>query len=708
MSLNAIINTSLTGLFTNQESLRVTASNIANVNTEGYKRLEVTREALVLQGETVGVGITGVTAVLDEFLDAAARTAFSGRQEFAAQSQLHERIQGLLGAPDSDSSLIARMDRVFSSMADLALAPADSLRRQAMLADMDSFLDFAVTLQSSFQALRTDASDQISEKIESANEILDRIHELNPLLVRQTSVGGETGGLEGQLGEALDQLSELVDIRVDRQGDGSVKVFTGSGQLLVDLSQNNMLVYNGPGTVEASTRFPSIQLFERDEVTGVPVGTGRDFEINLRSGRLRGLIDMRDGDLVELAESIGNLSAHVMDEFNRVHNAFTAVPPSNSLQSGRAVPLDGTSPPNFTGQVTFAVTDATLRVVNRVTIDFDAAPPATMNDLVTAVNAGLAGDGVMSFTGGILSFAAASGTDGVVIADDPNVPTDRGGRGFSHFFGMNDMITAKEQGIYNTGFLGVDDHNLGVGETISFSVRDAANREIDTVVITVTAANQTMDDMLTELNNVAGLGAFFNFSLDGQGAFSFNETASFSNLRLEVIADSTNMAGTGVNFTKAFGIGPNFLADAASDVQIREDLRNDPDGLSIGVFDLAVGIGSVALTAGDQRGALALQRLENLAIKFPSAGEIKATNVTMSAYVSRVLGSAGVMARRTENLEADNEALELELDRRRQDVTGVNLDQELADLVVFQNAYNAAARILSSVQELYESLLAAV
>ena len=87
---------------------------------------------------------------------------------------------------------------------------------------------------------------------------------------------------------------------------------------------------------------------------------------------------------------------------------------------------------------------------------------------------------------------------------------------------------------------------------------------------------------------------------------------------------------------------------------------------------------------------------------------MKASSVTLSQYVARFLGNAGLQAQRAQNLEEDNLALQQEVSQRNSDVSGVNMDEELSNLVVYQNAYNAAARVLSSVQELYDSLLAAV
>ena len=704
MTLNNILNTSLSGLFANQTALRTTSNNIANVNTEDYSRLRVSQEANVLQGQSVGVQISGIERVVDEFLASALRSSDSSTAEYTIQAQFHDRLQGLLGNPDSDSSMTAQIDDIFTAVADLTLNPADTLRRQQVLTEVKTLLDRIDLLQGQLQDLRAEASAKIGEDIENINEILVRIHELNPLLIRQKAQGGETGGLEGQMDQALGELADYVDINVRRTSNGGVVVTTGSGIPLVDTSLHQF-EYETPGVVGSDTVFPRIELFRVDDETLAQLSSGTDMSTHLRSGELKGLVDLRDEQLVDLTITLGEMSARIADEFNRVHNQFTPVPPPNTM-TGRDTFVDGGHPTGFTGIVTFAVTDANGDLVNSTTVDFDGAPPADFNALIAQVNAGLGGDGTLALTNGVMSLTATNAANGVAIADDATTPSDRAGRGFSHFFGMNDLIVADERGIYDTGLTGTEDHNLGAGETIGFSVRDASGREL--TQITVTTTGTTFNDMIGELNNVAGLGAYFTFTLDSLGNISRVTNAPFSDLSLNISSESTNLGGTGVSFSEAFGLTDRFRIDASKDIQLRPDIQNDPDALALSQFDHTAAVGDNALTDGDQRGALALQEIETLQVSFADAGELKSTNVSLGQYVARFLGNTGLMASRARDLEDDNMALSSELSQRKSDLSGVNMDEELSNLIVYQNAYNAAARMLTSVQELYDALLQSV
>lgn len=704
MSLNNIISTSLSGLFTNQQAIRVTANNISNVNTENYARVRVNTEAAVVQGTSAGVNVASIERVVDEFLETALRTSVSNTEEYSAQREFHDRFQGILGDPASDSSLAARLDQFYGSISDLTLNPADVLRRQQTISELQSFLDQVKETQVQIQNLRSEASQQVNETVQSINEELQRIDALNPLIVRQQALGQEAGGLEGQLARSLANLSEKIDIRVNRSDSGQVTVTTQSGYPLVD-SSLSQLSYSAPGIVSSATFFPAVTINRVDSDTMVPTSSSVDLTPNLRSGRLAGLIEMRDRQLVDISLAIGEMSAQMADQFNANQNAFVSVPPPNTM-TGEATLVDGGHPTNFSGMVSFAVVDDENRLVSNTTVDFDGAPPADFDALVAQVNTALGGNGTLALTDGVMSFTATNSTDGVVIFDDVTTPSDRAGKGFSHFFGMNNLITANKPGTYNTGLSGSEDHLLTAGGTMSFQVTNSHGSEIDTVSVNVTGS--TFDDMVSELNNVSGLGAYFSFALDADGALTYSENTGFNDISLKVQSDTTETGNTGLSFTRIFGIGDSFTVDAAKDLQVREEIQNDPNLLALGSFDAAAAVGAVALTSGDQRGALALQDIETKLVSFASAGELKAGNVTLSQYMARILGNAGLMAQRAENFEEDNEALQQEVFQRNADVSGVNMDEELANLVIFQNAYNAAARILSSVQELYDSLLNAV
>lgn len=704
MSIDSIINSSLSGLFTSQAALGVTSNNIANVNTEDYSRLKIATSALVLQGEAAGVQVDKIYRVVDTYLNSAYRNAISSSSQYDIQATFHDRIQGQLGSPDSDSSLAARMNQIYASLADLTLNPSDTLRRQGWLADIDSTLQGVSQLAETIQTLRGNASQQITDQIEVLNIQLERVHALNPLVAASKLSGNSSGALEGEMDSALAEISKYISINVNYNADGTVIVSGDTGQILIDKSLYK-LGYSSPGTSAAETDYPLIQIYRVDRDTKELVVPGRDYDASISSGSLRGLLDLRDVQLRDYALTVGEFGANLRDQFNAAHNSLSAVPAPNQLV-GHQTALIGTSVPNFTGIVNFAITDANNNLVAKHTVDFDGAPPATYNALIAQVNAGLAGAGTLSMVGGVMEFTATNAANGVVISDDAVAPSQIAGRGFSHYFGMNDLITSGQLGYYETGLKGTDTHGMVVPQVATFEVVDVYGRSVASVAVPATGTN--FDDIVGELNNAAGLGAYFTFTLGADGALSWTENPAYPGVRLTVVSDSTNVNGTNVPLTDLFGMGYKYYMDAAKDMGIEKRIDLDLNLLSMSQFDASALVGATAITYGDQSGALRFQDFEINAVNFRAAGELSHANVTLSQYLNQVLGNSGKMSNRASSLSQDYTSTKNDLGKRRMDVGGVNLDEEMANMVVYQNAYSASARMLTSAQELFDTLLRAV
>jgi flagellar hook-associated protein 1 FlgK len=79
--------------------------------------------------------------------------------------------------------------------------------------------------------------------------------------------------------------------------------------------------------------------------------------------------------------------------------------------------------------------------------------------------------------------------------------------------------------------------------------------------------------------------------------------------------------------------------------------------------------------------------------------------VTLAEYAAQVLAKSGLDAARSESLQSDRSALAGVLKDKLLESSGVNMDEELANLIVYQNAYNAAARVITTARDMYDVLL---
>ena len=700
MSLDAILRTALSGLNTNQSALRTTSQNIANVNTPGYARQDVVLQTAASGGQTMGVEIGEVRRIVDTFLtkELIGASAYNGYYE--KQTDIFDRLMSLFGSPDDTSSMNNQIDRVFDSFASLATDPTQAPRRIGLVSDIQTLTDSLDRYARQILNLRSEADNQIVGEISVLNSALTQVHSLNDLISHEREAGGSPAALEEQRARAIEKISDIVDIRAVEKSNYKVEISTISGLSLLD-DRLRVVQYNPPGQVETTIAFNSITVHQIDTTTGGPAATGVALEPNLRAGTLKGLVDMRDKELPEVALSLGELAANFIDQINKVHNENSAVPALNAL-TGRNVGVLATDPHGFTGKVTFGVLDANDILTDSYEVDFGNVALVTVQDVITAVNANVTG-ATLALNAGVMSLTATAGTDGVAMLQNSTTPSDRGGRGFSDFFGMNDLLSGREVAHFDTGLTTASGHGFGATGTVNLEFRGPGGILADSHTLDFAAVGGTVANVLTDLNTA--FSGYATFTMDSNGKLVLTPAAGYENYDMKARTDTTARGVTGKSFSDFFGVGDHYRMDAAFSVVVDPTIKANPGQLATARLETAAAAGVPALTVGDNRGVNAFLALSSSVIDFVAAGDLPTTSTTLTNYSNYFLSNIGLEADRLSSLAEDRKILREELGLRRDSVTGINLDEELAAMVQYQNAYNAAARIISAVNEMYETLL---
>ena len=347
-------------------------------------------------------------------------------------------------------------------------------------------------------------------------------------------------------------------------------------------------------------------------------------------------------------------------------------------------------------------------IQKRVAIDFTAltmsvdggpAGAFTSATFLATLNAGLGAYGSASFTSGALSISGAGG-NGVAVADDPTTPSAKAGRGFSAFFGLNDLVRSPIPTNYDTGLKSTD--LSGLTGSITLRLTTAKGGWLRDVTVPAPVGG-TVGDFVNALNG-SSIGVYGSFSLDANGQMSFASNPG-SGVSMAVETDTTTRAPNGVSASVLFGIGAQARNKRTASFSLRSDIAGDASRLPLAKLDLTAALGTSSLAAGDTRGADALSQVMQASVKFSAAGDAGATTQTLSDYAA---GLSGVMARKAaaaDQARTSAEAVASEANTRRSTVEGVNLDQELIQLTTYQQAYSASARLMQAAKDMYDILL---
>ncbi len=458
MSIRAAQSAALSALQTSQAGISVSSENIANASVEGYTAKSLSLSSSVTTGASTGVTVTSVGSTVDSYLlksisEAASESGYAS--VFSDPLNMVASQFGDVGDDGSISTLIADLE---TAIAALAVSADSQSEKSTTLSEANAIADELNNLSQSVQDQRASADQSIEDTVDQINDLLNEIHAYNNQLSGTDGTTLTTSELEDARAQAINELSELVDISYYTDSSNTTQIYIG-GTLVVG-SQVQELSYNAVGTVTSDTTFADITV------------NGTSITDSISGGSLGGLIELRDETLPDIQEELDNLATTLMDSINAVTNLGTAYPAPSELVGSEEVDL--TDAFSGTGTVRLAATDEDGNAVEIIEIDLSTI--TTVQDLVDAINSSTYLDASVG-SDGTLEIAASDDDYGVSIINmDASVGADD--QGFSDYFGLNDMFTGTDAGniSVNSAWLddtsrlpvgsGSDDATLAVGDSV--------------------------------------------------------------------------------------------------------------------------------------------------------------------------------------------------------------------------------------------------
>src|SRR5262245_23765037 len=312
MSLSQALGTAVSGLRTTQAGLSLVSGNVANAETPGYVRRTL-NQATIATGQTgSSVRVDGVSRQIDQYVQRQLRTETSGGAYADLRAQFYQRLQQVYGDPGSSTSLETVYSNFTDALQALSVSPDDFSARTNVIGTARVLAQTLNGLTAGIQGVRSDAEQGLADAVQTANTAMQRIAEINQQLANSTASDGASATLTDQRDQYIDQLSELMDIRVTIDDAGRAQVFTGSGTQLVG-SQAARLNFDAFGTVTAAQTW-SADRNERGVGTLTLVSSSGgtvDLIANkaIRSGQISAYLEMRDQALVQAQNQLDQIAA---------------------------------------------------------------------------------------------------------------------------------------------------------------------------------------------------------------------------------------------------------------------------------------------------------------------------------------------------------------------------------------------------------------
>lgn len=532
MSLTDALNSATSSLRAISTQLAVSANNIANADDTSYTK-KIASTSATLTGSTVtGVEVTSISSNVDANL---VKSIIKATSAAATDSTIEDYLQNLsdsLGTLSSDSSgdtLTTYLSSLESALEELATSPESDSLKTEVVSDLEVVLSSLNSSSDTVQTMRADADSDIEAAVDTVNDALYAIDELNETIAQTQAQGESTADLEDERLELLESIAEQMDVNYYVDSSGQMNIYTTTGVTLLSDSVHE-LSYTAATAVTSSTTFSDITV------------DGLSISGDITEGNIAGLVQLRDETLVNVQSQLDTLATSLKTALNDISNQGSASPPPNSLTGTET--YDSTDALSASGTLTVAVTDSDGNVVS--TTDLTLSSYSTVGDLVTALD-GISGLSASLDSSGHLVVSADDSTQGVVVSGG-TIGTEN----FSGYFGLNDVVT------------GTSASSIAVKSSLS---TDPTLLSVATIATTLTVGESAVSDGTGDLAS-SMIDALDDAGIsDGASEIVSNVATLLSSAETEATSSETTLTTLTDTFSSNYGVNTDEESATITELQ---------------------------------------------------------------------------------------------------------------------------------------------
>lgn len=680
-----IFSIGVSGIAAAQAGLLTVEHNVVNANTPGYSR-QVTTQATNIAVNTgagamgQGVHVQTIKRMYDSYVNSQVNTAQTQVSQLDAFYSEISQIDNLLADPNA--GLSPALQSFFAGVQQVASNPSLLPARQSMISSAQTLVTRFQDIQSRISEISDEVNGRITDAVSEINAYAAQIADVNQrIVVAEAAYQQPANDLLDQRDQLVSELNKRIRVQTSTNSNGSYNVYIGNGQQLVVGSQVMQL------TATASTSDPS------KIVVGLKTNSGtlQMPDSLIVGGQLGGLVDFRNRSLDSVGNELGRIAASVALTFNAQHalgqdlqgnisgsvgfvgNFFSVPSPmvlpnagntgAGSVSASLAAPSNSgnfyTNLTNSNYQVTFGTAGAytITRLSDKQTVASGSGAGSVTVDGV-AVTIGAVGNSGDTFVIKPVADAAMTINVDSRIASDPRL-----------IAAAAPVRTAPAQ--TNTGSMTISQGSVTTGYS-------AAGLPV-TLSATATTLNGIPSPWTASYSN--GLNAT---ATAGAVPGTWDVTYSYSN---GSPAPAPDIGVAGTVLTKAGATLANVSFSGMS-----FDIKGSP---------------AVADQFTLQRNTSGVQDGRNAVLfaKLQTQNTVSGGTATYQAAFARLVADNGIMTRETKvKMDAQTSVLK-QATSAREALSGVNLDEEAAEMLKFQRSYQASSKILEIGNQLFDTIL---
>lgn len=652
MAASALMGIGLRAMVANYAALQTTGHNIANASVQGYSRQQA--ELATATGQFTGAGFFGkgvdvqtVTRSHNAYLT---REAASARSLSAMDTARHDALQDLEAVfPLGETGVGYAAAQFLNAAVDVASRPSDMAARQVMLARATEAAGRFSSAGGQLDDIQANLGEQLSAAVQAVNGITRNIADVNERLASLKGLGQPANDLLDERDRLVSQLSEYVQVSTVAADDGTLGIFIAGGQRLV-LGNEASALSAKPDPEDSSRTALVLDDAGRQRVLGYDT---------LGGGSIAGMLKFQNEDLVAARTQLGQMA--------------TAFASAVNAQQGFGV--DMSDPPSAGGPI------------------FELGPPQVLP------NSANQRDSTGNYVGQVtLSITDAS----QLLASEYELRADPAGTAGSW------QLTRRSDGLVRT---------VASGDTVDgFRIDVATPLPASTDRFLLQPVSRAASEMQQVLNDPRGIAASSPLS----ASFGANNKGTATLGSLNMVSSSLNAEQTAsITFTSDTGDYSWELRDRVSNTVLSSGTATWTAGNPIALNGFELKLDGVprngdqinvsrtlypSINNGNALAMVGLRDRELVGLGVQSNGQLGGGQTLSEAYAA-VMSDIGVRVQGA-RVSADVSAqVASQAEQVRAAASGVNLDEEAARLLSFQQSYQAAAKVLQVAQSIFDTLL---
>jgi len=633
-----------------QQNFSTIGNNIANAATEGYHRQRVTLTPVKIGQSGAasrggGVNVAGISRMIDGLLQKEILRQQSSLEQTSQELTTLRTVESAFGELTGTEGLSSVIDEFLNAMQDLGAHPSEVIWQNQAVAAAEKMAARFRTMGEFLTTLETQIQVQAESIAGRINTLTSQIADLNDKIGTREVSGGQANNLRDQRDQLIVDLSKLVGVETQEHEFGVVYVNAGGMPVVTDTTSINIEV----GLTSAT-----------GGSMGVSASGAYSYDTTIEGGQLGGLLALKNTLVSDVHTGLDTLASEIMKQVNQYHVQGVGSEGSFTQLTGLSMTstdLSDFNPPVTDGNIYIRVTNTSTDEVTRNAIPVDASADS-LSTLATAIS-------------GITGLTASVTSSRLSILADAN-----------YKFDFLPAVLASPTASTLTGTSPPDISVSGVyngtqNDTFRFSVSGSGTVGNGTLQLEV-KDNSGAGNVIATLSIGSGYAAGDRLDVGNGihvsiGAGDFGAGDSFD---VDAFASSDT---TGV--LSAIGMNTLFSGTDAESMMVRSDVLDSHTRIAT----------ALGADMTDNTNALRIAAIKDLSIS-------NLNSMTAPEYYRRLATDIGTLVSGRKMNEDNAEVIVQDLAKQRDEMSGVDINDESARLLLLEQMYKAMASFMRTLQ----------